>query len=169
MTETNELSPAPARPKGYRKTQADNAANAEFARIYVKGDPDRGIKPNNATAAHEAVFGASASRGAQAVAAHDKLRNPKVLEGIQEYRQELALLQGKANKVFDDHLTKRKVPHQVRQRAAEYVSDQNYGKATQKIEQLSAHVSVHYDLSGGKAGDVPQEILDKLEKATTKG
>lgn len=46
--------------------------------------------------------------------------------------------------------------------ASMYAYDHVHGKATQSIHQSGAHVFVTYDLSGGKAGEVPQEILDQL-------
>lgn len=55
--------------------------------------------------------------------------------------------QAKGNKVAD---------------VAMFMYEQANGKATQKIEQTGVHVLVTYDLSGGKGGEVPQEILDQL-------
>ena len=48
---------------------------------------------------------------------------------------------------------------------AMFMYDHANGKATIKAEVKSAHVQVVYDLSGGKAGDVPQEVLDQLAQA----
>lgn len=49
---------------------------------------------------------------------------------------------------------------------AMFMYDHANGKATIKAEVKSAHVQVIYDLSGGQAGDVPQDILDQLARAT---
>lgn len=45
---------------------------------------------------------------------------------------------------------------------AMFMYEQANGKATQRIQTENKHVVVTYDLSGGKGGDVPQEILDQL-------
>lgn len=46
---------------------------------------------------------------------------------------------------------------------AMFMYEQANGKATQKVEHQGVFVNVQYDLSGGSAGAVPQEILDQLE------
>lgn len=48
---------------------------------------------------------------------------------------------------------------------AMFMYDHANGKATIKAEVKSAHVQVIYDLSGGQAGEVPQDILDQLAQA----
>lgn len=48
---------------------------------------------------------------------------------------------------------------------AMFMYDHANGKATIKAEVKSAHVQVIYDLSGGQAGEVPQDILDQLAGA----
>lgn len=46
--------------------------------------------------------------------------------------------------------------------ASKFVYEQIHGRATQRTEVIGKFVTVVYDLSGGKAGVVPQEILDQL-------
>ncbi len=46
---------------------------------------------------------------------------------------------------------------------AMFMYEQANGKATQRIMTENKHVVVTYDLSGGKGGEVPQEILDQLQ------
>lgn len=55
--------------------------------------------------------------------------------------------QAKGNKVAD---------------VAMFMYEQANGKATQRIQTENKHIVVTYDLSGGKGGEVPQEILDQL-------
>ena len=45
---------------------------------------------------------------------------------------------------------------------AMFMYDHANGKATQRVDMKGRHVLVTYDLSGGKAGAVPQDILDQL-------
>lgn len=45
---------------------------------------------------------------------------------------------------------------------AMFMYEQANGKAVQKTEVKGQHVVVTYDLSGGKGGEVPQEVLDQL-------
>lgn len=47
---------------------------------------------------------------------------------------------------------------------AMFMYEQANGKATQRIQTENKHVVVTYDLSGGKGGEVPQEILDQLQE-----
>lgn len=60
----------------------------------------------------------------------------------------------------DAHIKGSRVPD-----VAMFMYDHANGKATIKAEVKSAHVQVIYDLSGGEAGEVPQNILDQLAKA----
>lgn len=46
---------------------------------------------------------------------------------------------------------------------AMFMYEQGNGKAVQKVQHAGVFVNVQYDLSGGKAGPVPQEVLDALE------
>jgi hypothetical protein len=45
---------------------------------------------------------------------------------------------------------------------AMFMYEQANGKATQKIEQKSAHVLVTYNLGGDNAPPIPKEVLDQL-------
>ncbi len=47
---------------------------------------------------------------------------------------------------------------------AMFMYEQANGKATQRIQTENKHIVVTYDLSGGKGGEVPQEILDQLQE-----
>ena len=47
---------------------------------------------------------------------------------------------------------------------AMFMYEQANGKATQKVVTEGKHIVVTYDLSGGKGGEVPQEILDQLKE-----
>lgn len=44
-----------------------------------------------------------------------------------------------------------------------FMYEQANGKATQKVEHKGVFVNVQYDLSGGKGGAVPQDVLDALK------
>lgn len=46
---------------------------------------------------------------------------------------------------------------------ATYIHDKIHGKATQNIKSTSVTASIMVDLTGGKAGEVPPEILAQLE------
>ena len=48
--------------------------------------------------------------------------------------------------------------------AAIFSVEQADGKAVQTQTVKSEHVSVIYDLSGGQGGEIPQDVLDQLEK-----
>lgn len=43
-----------------------------------------------------------------------------------------------------------------------FMYEQANGKAVQKLEHKGVFVSVNYNLAGGEAGEVPQEVLDQL-------
>lgn len=47
--------------------------------------------------------------------------------------------------------------------AAKFTYEQIHGKARQRVEVEGRFVTVTYDLSGGKGGEVPQEIIDQLK------
>lgn len=46
---------------------------------------------------------------------------------------------------------------------AMFMYEQANGKAVQKVQHQGVFAHITYDLSGGQAGKVPQEILDQLE------
>jgi len=71
-----------------------------------------------------------------------------LLVRLAEDQLEGTLTEGKNNKTTND--------------VAMFMYEQGNGKATQKTVIEGKHVLVTYDLSGGKAGAVPQEILDQL-------
>lgn len=51
---------------------------------------------------------------------------------------------------------------QVALNASKFTYEQVHGKATVKVEQRSAHVSVVYNLGGDQAPPIPADILEKI-------
>ena len=45
---------------------------------------------------------------------------------------------------------------------AKYIHDKIHGKATQKIQSTTSVVTLSVDLSGGSAGEVPPELISRL-------
>ena len=87
--------------------------------------------------------------------------NGYVLAEIERQKQHMEVLAGKAVQKLEDVIDNGDNHDAVR--AATYVYDQVHGKATQRVKQSSAHVFVTYDLTGGEAGPVPEEVLKQLE------
>lgn len=143
----------------YRKS-GSNPANERFAQIYAVGDKEKGIKPNNATAAHREVFGAAKSPEAQRKLAHDKVT--KVNDSIEYYRKQLETLQSEAHQAIADTLRQKK-DKRLRFDAAKDVTDRNLGKPTQRTEHVGLTTMVVMDLTG-QGSQPPPEIVAELEK-----
>lgn len=86
--------------------------------------------------------------------------NGYVLLEIEKQKEVMEVIAGKAVQRLEEIIDNGKEHNALT--ASMYAYDQVHGKATQRIHQSGTHVYVTYDLSGGKAGPVPQEILDQL-------
>lgn len=145
-------------PKTYRKTGA-NPANQRFAAIVAAGDSDKGIKPNNATAAYREVFGGNPNSAREL--ARQKMTNLDVQADIAQQRERIAQESGKAITRLAQLRDQKRAPG-VALGASTFLIDQAHGKATQRVESVGVTANITMDLSGGTAGDIPQAILDKL-------
>jgi hypothetical protein len=92
--------------------------------------------------------------------AYRLLTNDDVLTEVQVQQQRLEQLGGKAINTLEDIMDVG-LEHNALQ-ASQFVYEQIHGKARQRVEIEGKFVTVTYDLSGGKAGAVPQEIIDQL-------
>lgn len=146
----------------YAKTDPNKApAKKEFAKLYAQGDPSKGIKPSNATQAYLATHGGSQRSAIQR--GYELVRNRDVAADIAEQRKKIEV---HADKAIDQlaSLSQGAKSEMVRYSASSYLTDQAHGKATQRLETVSVTANISMDLSGGKAGPVPREVLDKLKE-----
>lgn len=96
--------------------------------------------------------------------ASDLLRKSDISQEIQTAQLTQARLARLAENRIEEVLTEGSI-HSKTNKVAEvsmFMYEQANGKATQKIESKSAHVSVIYDLSG-KGEEVPEDIRKQLE------
>lgn len=144
--------------KTYRKTDPDNPARKHFAQLYATGDPDKGLKPNNATQSYKAAFPGTPDRSARQLG-YELLTNLDVQADIDQQRQMIEALGGKAIRKIDSLMdTDDENIAGVNDR---YVSDQNLGKATQKVITAGVYVYVEMPLTPGSKP--PQEVIDALK------
>lgn len=94
------------------------------------------------------------------VKAHRLLMKDNVLTEVQRQAERLQQIGGKSVQVLEDILDFGQEHNALE--AAKFTYEQIHGKATQRTEVTGKFVTVVYDLSGGKAGVVPQEVLDQL-------
>jgi hypothetical protein len=94
------------------------------------------------------------------VKAHRLLMNDNVITEVALQRERLEQLGGKSIQTLEDILDFGQEHNALE--ASKFVYEQIHGKATQRTEVVGKFITVTYDLSGGKAGAVPQEILDQL-------
>lgn len=92
--------------------------------------------------------------------AHRLLMNDDVVTEVQVQSDRLATLGNKSITVLEDIMDVGQEHNALE--ASKFVFEQVHGKATQRTEVTGKFVTVVYDLSGGKAGVVPQEVLDQL-------
>lgn len=88
------------------------------------------------------------------------LTEDNVLTEVAHQRERLEELGGKSISVLEDIMDVGQEHNALE--ASKFVYEQIHGKATQRTEVVGKFVTVVYDLSGGKAGAVPQEVLDQL-------
>jgi len=86
--------------------------------------------------------------------------NGYVLLEIEKQKELMEVVAGKAVQRIEDIIDNGKEHNALT--ASMYAYDQAHGKSKQRIQQSGAYVYVTYDLSGGNAEPVPQEILDQL-------
>lgn len=92
--------------------------------------------------------------------AYRLMTEDNVLTEVTLQQEKLANLGGKSISVLEDIMDVG-LEHNALD-ASKFVYEQIHGKATQRTEVIGKFVTVTYDLSGGKAGEVPQDILDQL-------
>lgn len=95
------------------------------------------------------------------VKAHRLLMNDNVALEVEQQAERLRQIGGKSVQVLEDLMDFGQEHNALE--ASKFVYEQIHGKATQRTEVVGKFVTVVYDLSGGKAGAVPQEVLDQLK------
>ena len=138
---------------------------------------------NDALSAEEILFSALVSKGYSATTAYRKafphksklkystirvyaselLTNPNIVTEVATHQERTARMARLAEERIEDILINDDSQAKGNKVAdvAMFMYEQANGKATQRVEMQSKHVSVTYNLSG-KDEPVPQEILDQL-------
>jgi len=143
----------------YRKTAPDNPARKHFAKLYVFGDKDKGIKPNNGTRAYMESHGESRPEVAK-VRASELVTNSNVQLDIEQQRKKLESVASKGILALDRHVDSE--DERVSLDASKFAIDHVHGKATQKHEHKGVFVTGYMNLAGSDAP--PQDILDQLNQ-----
>ncbi len=130
-------------------------AKKKFAQVYAQTD--------NASEAVRQAF-PDLTRNSSQKTIQNKgsrlLSNAIVLADIERQKERMEVIAGKAVQRLEDIIDSGKEHNALT--ASMYAYDQVHGKATQRVHQTGAHVFVTYDLSGGNAEPIPQEVLDQL-------
>lgn len=97
--------------------------------------------------------------------ASELLTNPNIVTEVATTKERTARMARLAEERIEDILINddSSVKGSKVAEVAMFMYEQANGKATQKVITEGKHVLVTYDLSGGQAGPVPQEVLDQLE------
>ena len=138
----------------YSKTTDKSAAKQRFATFYSLTD--------NASEAVRLAYPHLKNSSQKTIQNKGSrlLSNAIVLHDIQRQKERMEVVAGKAVERIEDIIDTGKDHNALT--ASMFAYDQVHGRATQRIHQTSAHVFVTYDLSGGQAPPVPQEVLDQL-------
>lgn len=96
--------------------------------------------------------------------ASELLTNPNIITEVETSREKMARLARLSEERIEDILINDSSTAKGNKVAdvAMFMYEQANGKATQKIEQKSAHVLVTYNLGGDNAPPIPKEVLDQL-------
>lgn len=140
--------------KQYSKTTDKSAAKQRFAHFYALTD--------NASEAVRQAYPHLRNSSQKTIQNKGSrlLSNAIVIQDIQKQKERMETVSSKAVQRIENIIDSGKEHNALT--ASMYAYDQVHGRATQRIHQSGTHVFVTYDLSGGKAGPVPQEILDQL-------
>lgn len=92
--------------------------------------------------------------------AYRLMMNDDVVTEVTVQQERLAKLGDKAINTLEDLMDVGQEHNALA--ASQFVYEQIHGKATQRTEVVGKFVTVVYDLSGGKAGAIPQSVLDQL-------
>lgn len=137
------------------KTDNLTPAQKKFASVYAKTD--------NAAAAVRAAYPDFAGKVNEPylyVKAHRMLRKDNIIMEIQDQKTKLQAIASKAVNRMEKLV--QSDDEDIAFKSSKFAIEQVHGKATQKIEQRSAHVSVVYNLGGATAPEIPAEILEKM-------
>lgn len=95
-------------------------------------------------------------------AANRLARKTEVSTEVEQQKARLASMTDKALSRLDLIIEHGKEHNALE--ASKFTVEQHLGKARQLTEVTGAMVHVTYDLSGGQAGPVPQEVIDQLKE-----
>lgn len=130
-----------------------------FSRLVAKG--------YSYTTAYRKAFPLKAklSYGHIRVLAHELATNANIITEVETTKQRTAQLVRLAEDRLEDILVNDDTNFKGSRVAdvAMFMYDHGNGKATQKVEHQGVFVNVQYDLSGGNAPAIPQDVLDALE------
>ncbi len=140
--------------KKYSKSTEKSAAKQRFAHFYSLTD--------NASEAVRLAYPHLKDSSQKTIQNKGSrlLSNAIVLHDIQKQKERMEVVASKAVERIEDIIDNGKDHNALT--ASMFAYDQVHGRSTQRVHQTSSHVFVSYDLSGGKAPPVPQEILDQL-------
>ena len=138
----------------YKKTQL-TPAKKKFAEVYAKTD-------NASEAVRQAYPELAKTSTPNYIKEKGKrlVTNSYVLLEIEKQKEYMEVVSAKAVKRIENIINHGKERNALT--ASIYAYDQVHGKPTQSIRQSGTHVYVTYDLSGGAAEPIPQEVLDQL-------
>jgi phage terminase small subunit len=140
----------------YSKTATLTPAQKKFAQVYAVTD--------NATEAVRQAYPKLAGKSTQpslSVKGHRMLRKVNVMNEIVSQKQQLEAIATKAVDRIDKLVSSD--DEDIAFKSSKFAIEQVHGKATQKIESKSAHVSVIYNLGGSSAPEIPADIRKKIE------
>lgn len=144
---TSELATIPAE----EQTFVDLVAKGfSYTQAYLRSFPVK---------CQDLAYGTIRNNAWQLMTKHD------IVTSVEVRKLRLAQVADKAINRLEEVITDGKEHNAVS--ASIFVYEQEHGKARQVTEVIGKHVMVTYDLSGGTAGPVPQEILDQLKDDPT--
>jgi phage terminase small subunit len=138
----------------YRKTSMLTPAKKKFAQVFAQTD--------NASEAARQAYPHLSTNGSQRQKGYELLTNTDILMEIKEQKQKLEEISSKGVRRLEQLVGSEK--ENIALDATKFAIEQVHGKAKQKHEHHGQYVFVTYDLSGGEAEAVPQEILDQLKE-----
>lgn len=138
--------------KSYHKTTKSPAIK-RFVTEYAR--------TNNATQAVKNAYPSITTDASASTKGNRLIRNSEVVKDIDQQRKQMERVASKAIDKIEE-LATHEDPN-IAGTNSRYAYDQVHGKATQKIESRAVTAHFTMDLSGGKAGPVPKEILDQLK------
>jgi len=137
----------------YSKSNKYSKAKQRFVEVY--------LRTNNASRAVRQAYPELTNPNTIKDKGYRLLTNAYIQQDIEKQKERMQVVASKALERIEKTIESGKEHNALS--ASFFAYEQAHGKARQRIVQSSSYVVVSYDLSGGSAPPIPQDVIDELD------